>query len=166
MRVRPWLCVVLAFSLALLPRTQAQEAKKDEPAKGKVEEKKEDEGKGKKDKEVKGKIDEAMRKKIRENKVTFGVVLIEVTADGPATKGREKPGGAGDVILLEEGDIITHVDGKEVKTAADYHKLMSGKDEKKITVIDINTGKPVTDYFKPEDGKLGIVFEVIAPDVG
>jgi hypothetical protein len=33
-------------------------------------------------------------------------------------------------------------------------------------VIDINTGKPVTDYFRPEDGKLGIVFEVIAPDVG
>jgi hypothetical protein len=43
---------------------------------------------------------------------------------------------------------------------------MSGKDEKKITVIDINTGKPVTDYFRPEDGKLGIVFEVIAPNVG
>jgi S1-C subfamily serine protease len=165
MRVRSWLCVILALSLAVLPGLQALGANADEPAKGKAEGKK-DEAKAKKDEEAKGKIPEEQRKKIRENKIKFGVVVIEVTADGPATKGHEKAGGGGDTILLEEGDIITHVDGKEVKSAADYYKLMSGKDEKKITVIDINTGKSVSDYFTPDDGKLGVVFEVIAPEVG
>ena len=164
MRVRPWICAILALSLAVLPGLQAQAANKDEPSKS--EGKKGDEAKAKKDEEVKGKIPEEQRKKSRENKVKFGVVIIEVTADGPATKGHEKPGGGGDGIMLEEGDIITHVDGKEVKSAGDFHKLMSGKDEKKLTVIDINTGKSVSDYFKPDDGKLGVVFEVIAPEVG
>ena len=120
----------------------------------------------KKDEEAKGKITEAVRKKLKDNKVTFGVVLLEVTTGGPATQGSEKPKGEGDQSSMEEGDIITHVDGKEIKTAADYYKLMSGNDEKKLTIIDVNTDKPVMFYFKPKDGKLGVKFEVIAAQVG
>jgi S1-C subfamily serine protease len=120
----------------------------------------------KQDDEAKGKIPETARKIIAESKIRHGVVVVEVTAGGPATSGREKPKGEGDVIILEPGDIITHVDGKEIKTSADYHKLMSGNDEKKITVIDVNTGKPIVDYFKPQDGRLLITFEVITPPLG
>jgi hypothetical protein len=154
MRLASWCFAVAAVVSLGLPQLQADEGKKDEKTEAK------------KDKEVKGKIPAELRKKIQENKVTHGVVIIEVTAGGASQMGREKPKGEGDVILLEEGDIITHVDGKEIKTADDYHKLISGKDEKKITVIDVNTGKSVTDYFKPNDGTLEIVFEVIAPSVG
>ena len=53
---------------------------------------------------------------------------------------REKPKGEGDVVILEEGDVITHVDGKEIKTAADYYKQMGGNDEKKVTVVNVNDG--------------------------
>jgi S1-C subfamily serine protease len=162
MRLPPWSVAVAALAAFGLCLTQAgdekQDAKKPGETKGKVE--------AKKDEEAKGKIPEAVRKQILKNKIEYGVVLVGVTAGGPATTGREKPKGEGDIVMLEEGDIITHVDGKEIKSAADYYKLMSGNDEKKLTVIDVNTGKPVTDYFKPEDGKLGIVFEVIQPAVG
>jgi S1-C subfamily serine protease len=162
MRLTPWFCAAVAFAVLILPRAYVQAARTDDDAKAKEEGKKDE----KKDKEVKGKIPEAVKKQLQDNKVTFGVVLIEVTAGGPAVGGHEKTKCQGDTVMMEEGDVITHVDGKEIKTAADYYKAMSGNDEKKLTIIDVNTGKPVTDFFKPKDGKLGIVFEVIPAQVG
>jgi S1-C subfamily serine protease len=157
-------CIAIAVFVSFgLPQLQSGEEKKGaKPS----EEKKDSKPEAKKDSEAKGKIPEAAQKIIKENKVLHGVVVIEVTVDGPSQMGREKPKDAGDVIMLEEGDIITHVDGKEIKTAADYHKLMSGNEEKKVTVIDVNSGKSITDYFKPKEGRLEIVFEVITPPLG
>jgi hypothetical protein len=40
---------------------------------------------------------------------------------------------------------------------------MTGNDEKKCTVIDVNTGDEQTLFFKPRGGKLGVKFEVITP---
>jgi hypothetical protein len=125
-----------------------------------------------KDEEVMGKMAESQKRlqdrkaRTEPTKIRSGVYILEVTAGGPATSGREKPNDAGDIIMLEEGDIITHIDGKEVRTAADYYKLMSGNKEKKITVIDMNTDKEMTDYFKPVDGQLMIKFEIITPPLG
>jgi S1-C subfamily serine protease len=142
MRPAPW-CLAIVAALALLaPRLYAADDKKDE--------------------EAKGKLSQETRKRIQEKKFTFGAVILEVTADGPATKGREKPKDAGDIVMLEEGDIITHVDGKEVKTADDFYKLMGGGGEKKITVINVQDNKPISSYFKPKGGKLGIKFEMIS----
>ncbi len=154
MRWTSWCVAVLAVVVFGLPHLHARD---DKPAAKKD---------SKKDEEVKGKIPDAIKKTIEKDKIQFGIVLVGVTAGGPATNGREKPKGEGDVIILEEGDIITHIDGKEVRTAADYYKLMGGNDEKKVTVIDVNTGKPVTDYFKPKDGQLEIKFEVVTPPLG
>jgi hypothetical protein len=42
---------------------------------------------------------------------------------------------------------------------------MKEKGEKKLTVIDVNTGNPVTVYFTPKDGRLEITFEVVASPV-
>lgn len=116
----------------------------------------------KKDEEAKGQIPQETRKRIQQKKIEFGAVILEVTQGGPATNGREQPKDKGDVIILEEGDIITHVDGKEVRTAADYYKLMDGNGERKITIIDVQDNKPKTNYFKPKNGKFGVKFEVIS----
>jgi hypothetical protein len=163
MRWTIWCGAVAAVVVLGYVPVQARDDKPDAKKEAKKDEDKKD---GKKDEELKGKIPEAIRKKIQKNKVQFGIVLLEVTADGPATKGREKPKGEGDVILLEEGDIITHVEGKEIKSAAEYYKLLSGNEEKKLTIIDVNTGKSITDYFKPKDGRLDVKFEVITPPLG
>jgi S1-C subfamily serine protease len=153
MRLATWCLVAAAFVWLGLPYLQSGEDKKDAKPEAK------------KDSEVKGKIPEEIRKKIKESKLTQGVVIIEVTADGAAHKGHEKANGGGETVLLEEGDIITQIDGKDVKSAEDYHKLMKGKEEKKLTVVDVNTGKPVTVYFTPKDGCLEITFEVVATPV-
>jgi PDZ domain-containing secreted protein len=136
------LAVVTLVALGL-PQLQARESKK-------------------KDEEAKGKIPEEVRKRIQEHKYKFGAVLIEVASDGASQEGHEKTDGEGGTIMLEEGDIITHIDGKEVKTAEDFYKLMKGDKEKKLTVIDKNTDQTVSGYFKPKEGKLGVKFEVIA----
>jgi S1-C subfamily serine protease len=164
MRLAPWFIATVAFAVLISPASFVRATGADDEAKGKTEDKKGE----KKDTEVKGKIPDSIKKQIQDNKVSYGVVLIEVQAGGPAVNGHEKAKGEGDTVMLEEGDIITHVDGKEIKTAADFHKAMSSNDEKKLTVIDQNTGKtaPNPFYFKPKDGKLGIVFEMIAPQVG
>jgi S1-C subfamily serine protease len=156
MRLATWCLVAAAFVWLGQPYLQSAEDNKDKDAKTEA----------KKDTEVKGKIPEEIRKKLKDAKVTQGVVLIEVTADGAAQKGHEKANGGGETVLLEEGDVISQIDGKDVKTAEDYHKLMKGKDEKKLTVINVNDGKPVTAYFTPKDGRLEITFEVVATPVG
>ncbi len=162
MRLR-WLCVATLAAFVVWGLPQLQSADKKEDAK-KEDAKKEEktEAKKEKDKEVKGKIPPELRKKIQDKKVAFGAVVIELTADGASQHGHEKAKEGGDTVMLEEGDIITHVDGKEIKSAEDYHKLMSGKEERKLTIIDINTGKPNVFFFKPNDGRLEIVFEAIS----
>lgn len=62
---------------------------------------------------------------------------------------------------LEKGDVVTHVNGKEVKSAKDYRDLMKGDDQKELTVVDKSSGDKVTAYFKPEKGALGIKFYII-----
>jgi S1-C subfamily serine protease len=125
-----------------------------------------------KDEQLTGKIAESQKRlrdrKVRSEptKIMTGVYILEVTAGGPATAGREKPKDAGDIVMLEEGDIITHIDGKQVKTAEEYYKLMSGSGEKKITVVDVNTDKTIVNYFKPVDGQLMIKFEILSPPLG
>jgi S1-C subfamily serine protease len=146
MRLATWSCALVALVALCLPQARADETKKDE--------------------EAKGKIPEATRKKLEHNKVTFGAFLLDVAAGSPATDGSEKGKGTGGWVCLEKGDIITHIDGKPVRTAADYHKLMSGNDERKITVIDVNSDVPTTYFFKPKAGCLGIKFEIITPPLG
>jgi S1-C subfamily serine protease len=160
MRTTTWCCIAAAILALGLVQAGAQETKKEgKPA-------------TKTDEEANGKIAESQKKLLARQvrsevtKINSGVYILDVTAGGPAMSGREKPKGGGDVIMLEEGDIITHINGKEVKTAADYHKLMSGNDEKKLTVIDVNSDKPIIDYFKPQDGRLMIKFEIISPPLG
>ena len=72
-----------------------------------------------------------------------GFNMEEVGADGPASKLID---GAGEVVLLEKGDIITEVDGKKVKSAQDYAKAMNGVADPakiKLKVRDVNTGKEI-----------------------
>jgi len=151
--------IAALFALGLL-HLQADEPKKnDKPA-------------AKKDEEVTGKIMES-QKKLRDRnvrsdytKVRHGVYILEVTTGGPAMTGHERSKNGGDIVMLEEGDIITHIDGKPVKAAEDYYKLIKGNDEKKLTVIDVNTDKAIEDYFKPVDGQLMIKFEIVTPPLG
>src|SRR5579885_3923046 len=49
----------------------------------------------------------------------FGAVIVEVTKDSPAMKGSLQKGGEPG-LQLEKGDVITHIGGKEVKSAKDY----------------------------------------------
>src|SRR5262249_25068523 len=114
MRLATWCLVAAAFLWLGLASLQAGGDKKDDQ---------DAKPEAKKDTEVKGKIPEDIRKKLKAAKVTQGVVLIEVTADGAAQKGHQKANGGGETVLLEEGDVITQIDGKDVKTADDYHKL-------------------------------------------
>jgi S1-C subfamily serine protease len=149
MRSAARFCTVVAILALGLAQLQARDEKK--------EEKKAD---AKKDEQVKGKIPEDVRKRIEEKKIAHGVVIIEVTPDGPATAGRNEDG---QQVLLEKGDIITKVNDKAVKTADDFYKLMGGNDERKVIVIDVNTGDSQTIFFKPKDGLFGVKFEVITP---
>ncbi len=149
MRSAARLCAVAAVLALAAAQLQAREEKK--------EEKKAD---AKKDEQVKGKIPDDVRKSIEDKKIAHGIVLIEVIADGAATNGRND---GGEPVLLEKGDMILKVNGKEIKTAEDFHKAMAGNDEKKCLVIDVNTGDEQTLFFKPKDGKLGVKFEVITP---
>jgi C-terminal processing protease CtpA/Prc len=69
-----------------------------------------------------------------------GFNIEEVEEGGPATQLT----GAG--TMLEKGDIITHVDGKAVKSAADYAKAMNGASDHaqvKLRVRDVNSGNEV-----------------------
>src|SRR5580658_7833579 len=51
--------------------------------------------------------------------VKAGAVIMNVTEDGPATKGSlDKEGNQ--AAALEKGDVITKVNGKEIKSAKDY----------------------------------------------
>jgi S1-C subfamily serine protease len=72
-----------------------------------------------------------------------GFRLQEVTEGGPAT--RLTTVGMGEQPAeLEKGDIIIEVDGKKIRSAADYVAALDGaKDPEKvrIKVIDINTGQ-------------------------
>jgi S1-C subfamily serine protease len=69
-----------------------------------------------------------------------GFHMEEIEDGGPATHLT----GAG--TSLEKGDIITHVDGKPVKSAADYAKAMNGAADHaqvKLRVKDVNSGNEV-----------------------
>jgi S1-C subfamily serine protease len=69
-----------------------------------------------------------------------GFNLEEVEEGGPATHLT----GAGS--SLEKGDIITQVDGKSIKSAADYAKAMNGAADHakvKLRVRDVNSGEEV-----------------------
>jgi S1-C subfamily serine protease len=92
--------------------------------------------------------------------VKAGAVIVDVTEGGPATKGsldKEGTMQAG----LEKGDTIVKVDGKEIKSAKDYHDSMKGDEQKELTVVDQKTGQEVKAYFKPSKGALGIKFYII-----
>jgi S1-C subfamily serine protease len=69
-----------------------------------------------------------------------GFNIEEIEEGGPATQLT----GAG--MSLEKGDIITQVDGKPIKSAADYAKAMNGAADPakvKLRVRDVNSGNEV-----------------------
>jgi S1-C subfamily serine protease len=69
-----------------------------------------------------------------------GFNIEDIEEGGPATHLM----GAG--TSLEKGDIITQVDGKSVKSAADYAKAMNGAADHanvKLRVRDVNSGQEV-----------------------
>jgi C-terminal processing protease CtpA/Prc len=69
-----------------------------------------------------------------------GFNIEEIGDGGPATHLT----GAG--TMLEKGDIITKVDGKSIKSAADYAKALNGAadhDKVKLTVRDVNSSEEV-----------------------
>lgn len=90
----------------------------------------------------------------------FGAVVVSVTEGGPATKGSTDKEGTS-AAELEKEDVITQIDGKDIKSAKDYYELMKGETQKELTVIDQRTGSEEKGYFKPEKGALGIKFYII-----
>ena len=69
-----------------------------------------------------------------------GLHLEEVDEDGPAFHLSNADGA---MVMLEKGDIITEIDGKAVKTAADYVKALndaSDHSKVKVKVKDVRTG--------------------------
>jgi len=79
-----------------------------------------------------------------------GYHLEEVDKDGPAAM-LSDPSGDCPVAVLEQGDIITEVDGKKVRSAQDYAKAMNGAPDHnkiKLRVRDVNTGKQLEYYAK------------------
>jgi S1-C subfamily serine protease len=74
-----------------------------------------------------------------------GFRLQEVTEGGPAMR-LTTIGDGGQPAELEKGDIVVEVDGKKIRSAADYVAALDGaKDAEKvrIKVIDINTNMPM-----------------------
>ena len=70
-----------------------------------------------------------------------GFQIEEVDAEGPAASLSDAAGNKG--VTLEKGDVIKEVDGKAVKSAADYVKAINSAPDHtkiKIKVRDINTG--------------------------
>jgi hypothetical protein len=104
---------------------------------------------------------EVPRKALPPNRLIKGARIDKVLKDTPATGGSTKPGKKGNRVVLEEGDIITHINGEPVNSVKDYHELMRGSNEKKLTVIDWRKKKAYHDYFKPRNGLIGIRFQMV-----
>lgn len=71
-----------------------------------------------------------------------GLNIEDLDGDGPAANLSDADGNKG--VTLEKGDIIREIDGKPVKSAADYVKALNGVADNtkvKLKVRDINTGK-------------------------
>jgi S1-C subfamily serine protease len=69
-----------------------------------------------------------------------GLHLEEVDQDGPAFKLSNADGAT---VMLEKGDIIKEIDGKAIKSAADYVKAMndaSDHSKVKVKVKDVRSG--------------------------
>jgi S1-C subfamily serine protease len=69
-----------------------------------------------------------------------GLHLEEVDEDGPAFKLSNNDGAT---VMLEKGDIIKEIDGKAIKSAADYVKALndaSDHSKVKVKVKDVRTG--------------------------
>jgi hypothetical protein len=90
---------------------------------------------------------------------TYGMRVTKVFPDTPATNGGTMPGGKGNRVILEPGDIITHINGAPVKGFTDYYELMHGNNEKCVTVIDWKDQAVYNDYFRPKGGRIGIKIE-------
>jgi S1-C subfamily serine protease len=91
-------------------------------------------------KEKQSKIDLKYCLKVKGYFDNAGFHIEEVEDGGPATHLM----GAGS--SLEKGDTITKIDGKSIKSAADYAKAMNGAsdhDKVKLRVRDVNSGDEV-----------------------
>jgi S1-C subfamily serine protease len=74
---------------------------------------------------------------------TDGFNVEEVEDSGPATK-LTSSAGDGTPMRLEKGDIITEIDGKQIRTSDDYVTAMNNASDPtktKIKVKDINTNQ-------------------------
>jgi S1-C subfamily serine protease len=88
-----------------------------------------------------------------------GVKVLYVHPGSPATRGRtENPG---EVVQLEAGDIITHINGVKINTRQDYCRAMAGNNWKKLTVIDKQTGSTVQAWFRPVNRRIGFEGKIV-----
>jgi hypothetical protein len=90
-----------------------------------------------------------------------GVRIDKVFEKAPATDGSTRPGKKGNRVVLEKGDIITHINGAALNSTKDYLELMRGNKEKRLTVIDWRKKTAHNGYFRPKDGRLGIKIQMV-----
>lgn len=104
---------------------------------------------------------EVPREAFPKDQWVYGVKITKVFQRTPATDGSTRPGRRGNRVILEPGDIITHINGASVKGVKDYYELMNGNAEKRVTVLDWKDKVVHFDYFRPEGGRIGIKFQPV-----
>lgn len=88
--------------------------------------------------------------------VDADVSLVEIFDDSPAA-----------VAGLEAGDIVTHVNGQEILTAADFDQSVSGRDEVTLTILRDGDTQEVTlapsaDFEVGRDAARVVITEVLS----
>jgi S1-C subfamily serine protease len=97
-------------------------------------------------KEKTSKLDLKYALKVKGYFANDGFHIEEVDENGPAFRLDDGNGG---LAMMEKGDIIVEVDGKSVKSPADYAKAMNGAadhNKTKLKIKDVNSGNDATYY--------------------
>jgi len=90
--------------------------------------------------------------------VASGIRVDRVAQGTPATRMKAADG---KTYTLESGDVITHIDGVQMKKAAQFRAALGGGGAVVLTVVDRNGGGTYEFTARPQDGILGIYFTVV-----